>query len=152
MIQRLAFTVMTTAVLMGSSKLALSQLGCSLFGGSKPGKVTQVSAGPDLVVEAGTALCAYSGYTWACSPCKDIQFNLEASIKGEPANHEWLSSDPTVHIETPGALKTVATVGDIVPAEVGCVTPSYTLEVRVIDGAGVLWSDRAEVKVNCCGI
>ena len=151
MIQRLVLVVLTMAALAGISRWALSELGCSLFGGGKAGEITQVSAGPDLTVDAGTTLCTYSGYTWACNPCEDTQFTLEASIKGRPSSHEWVSSDPSVRIQASGALKTVATVGDITPPEVGCVTPSFSLEVRAIDGAGVLWSDRVEVKVNCCG-
>ena len=151
MLYRRALAVFTAAVFVGGSLCALSQLGCSLFGGGTSGKVTEVSAGPDIAVEAGTTLCAYSGYTWACSPCEDTQFTLEASIKGKPVSHEWVSSDPAVRIQSPSALKTVVTVGDVTPLEVACVKPSFALEIRVIDGAGVLWSDRTEVKVNCCG-
>jgi hypothetical protein len=115
--------------------------------------VTGVSAGADIAIDAGSTTCTFSGYTWACSPCADIEVPLghDALIQDSQAKFEWVSGEPGLRIKDSNALKTTATIGGITPTQQGCISPEYPIDLKVIGDDGVLRKDRVTIAVTCCG-
>jgi hypothetical protein len=123
---------------------------CSL---GSPKVVKSVTAGPDLAVDAGMSKCSFTGYSWTCEACSPLQVSIgdQAEVKGKAASQEWISTDESAVFAASKSLKTTATITPGAPPHAGCVDQVVPLELRVIDGAGVLHTDPLTVTVHCCG-
>jgi hypothetical protein len=117
------------------------------------GVVRAVSAGADLSVDAGMSKCIFTGYIWSCTPCAKVQVPIgsDATIDGHPSSQEWVSTDAAATFSEARSLQTMAIFKAAAPPYKGCVNPAHHLELRLLDGQGMLHSDRLTVNVRCCG-
>lgn len=115
-------------------------------------------AGIDQTVDAGSASCEESGYSYDCDECPAATFTLGSTATttdpdGDPITVRWTTDSSDVTIADPTSLVTSVTVTDTEPTEPGeCEETQVEFTLEVTDCTGASTTDRVVVDVNCCGV
>ncbi len=117
-----------------------------------------VEAGAAIAVDAGTADCQLSGYTYNCGDCPNVTVALgdTASISdadGDSISYQWyvMSGDATLADET-SLTSDVVLSGASASEPNACETTTYELELVAQDCPGGAAADALTITVNCCGV
>lgn len=115
-------------------------------------------AGIDQTVDAGSATCEESGYSYDCDECAAATFTLGGTATttdpdGDPVTIRWTTENGNVTIADATSLVTSVTVSDTTPTEPGeCEETEVEFTLEVTDCTGASTTDRVIVDVNCCGV
>ncbi len=117
-----------------------------------------VEAGSAIAVDAGTADCELSGYTYNCGDCPNVTVELgsDASVQdadGDPISYEWhlMSGDANILDESDLNSEIILT-GATASEPNACETTTYELELVAQDCPGGAAADALTITVNCCGV
>jgi hypothetical protein len=116
-------------------------------------------AGADVAVDAGSADCDESGYTYNCAECADVSTMLGSDARaadpdGDPISIEWTlkSSDGSAEIADPHSLATSVTLEDAEPEEPDeCLEIEHVFTLTVTDCTGAVSRDDVKITATCCG-
>jgi hypothetical protein len=117
-----------------------------------------ITAGADETVEAGSAVCEESGYTYDCDECatQTVTLGSTASITdadGDPMTVLWTTDNSDATIADPTSLVTTVTLEDAAPEEPDdCAETEFEFELTVTDCTGASVTDTITLAVNCCGV
>jgi len=117
----------------------------------------EVSAGAEQLVEAGSASCTPSGYTYECSACAEqtITLGADASVSdpdGDAVSVRWTAVSGSARIASPDSLSTTVTLSGAEPtAPSACAETAYVFELAATDCTGAVSTSTVRVAVNCCG-
>lgn len=109
-------------------------------------------------VDAGTAECEESGYTYDCDECSNqtIEFGSNVVIKDadkDPYTLLWEMTDGDGIISKPTELVTNIKFESITPTEPGvCDNNEYTLQLTVTDCTGEATVATTVATMQCCGV
>ncbi len=118
---------------------------------SKP--LQSVNMGPDISVDGGGAACNFSGYVWACETCQVSPVKVPTpSFEGHPSSIEYIGPEGTsIDVES-SSKELIIGLPPVAPEMPGCIDVPHQLEVRAMDGTGILKSDTLTITVRCCGV
>ncbi len=117
-----------------------------------------ITAGTDVSLNAGSATCTESGYTYTCDECATQVTTLGSTATvtdadGDPLTILWTTENEDATIADPTSLVTTVTLEDAEPTEPGdCEDTEYEFELSVTDCTGSTVTDRVTITVNCCGV
>lgn len=117
----------------------------------------RVEAGADQAVDAGSAECAESGYTYECDSCTNQVMTLgaDASISdsdSDPYTFKWEVLAGSAEISDPTSLVTTVTLEDVDPTEPGaCESIEYVFSLSATDCTGEVGTDTVTIVATCCG-
>jgi hypothetical protein len=120
--------------------------------------VPVVDAGLPQSAEGGNADCRLSGYSYICSSCESVGFNLgdDATVSdpdGDPITLRWELVAGSGTIADPESLRTTVRLEDASPtAPEACEPNAYELQLRATDCTGESSSDLVTYTVSCCGV
>lgn len=121
---------------------------------SKP----SVDAGAAMAVDAGSAECSESGYSYACDECGSLSVAIGGSATVSDADNDpytilWEVEEGSVTISDPTSLVTTVTLSDAEPTEPGdCDETDYKLKLTVTDCTGESTTDTLTITASCCGV
>ena len=118
----------------------------------------QVNAGNGFNLDAGTAVCTLSGYSYECDACADLNVTLGVNgsvvdADGDTVTYSWnvVSGDAT--LSDPQSITTDAILTGAAPSEPNvCETTTFDFELVAEDCPGAQAIDSVQVNVNCCGV
>jgi PKD repeat protein len=117
-----------------------------------------ITAGTDVTLSGGSAVCTESGYTYACDECAAVTTTLGSTATvtdadGDPLTILWTTTSSDATIADPTSLVTTVTLEDAEPTEPGdCEDTEYEFELTVTDCTGSTVTDRVILTVSCCGV
>lgn len=117
-----------------------------------------ITAGSDLTISGGSAVCEESGYTYECDECAAVTSTLGSTatvvdLDGDPLTITWSTDNTDAAIADAASLVTTVTLEDAEPTEPGeCEDTEYEFELTVSDCTGATVTDRVTYTVNCCGV
>lgn len=117
-----------------------------------------VNAGRDQEVNAGSATCTQSGYTYNCEQCPDqtLALGSDGSVTdadSDPLNIVWTLIDGDATITDTHSVTTQVTLQNAEPEQPGeCTSTEYRFELQATDCTGAVVTDRVTYTVSCCGV
>ena len=118
-----------------------------------------VEAGDDQTVDAGTAACEVSGYSYECESCASqiITLGSDGSVSdadSDPYEIGWelVSADATASISDASSLVTTVTLSDLTPtAPEETETFEFVFQLSGTDCPGEVGADTIAITVSCTG-
>ena len=105
-------------------------------------------------VDAGSAECYISGYDYVCDDCAAVSMPIGADgeVTGAYNSLSWVVTSGSASIADSSTLSTTATLSGLAPTEPDeCEEETTTLELRVEDCDGTMYTESVSFTLTCCG-
>ena len=105
-------------------------------------------------VDAGSAECYISGYDYECDDCGAVTLPIGADgeVTGAYNTLSWVVTSGSASIADSSSLSTTVTLSGLSPTEPDeCEEESATVELRVEDCDGTMYTESISFTLTCCG-